>query len=173
MKPVFMAKRSSAVSMQLSCNEQRPRLHSNGSFALLGYVGSLALQSGKSGHGTEKLNRVMSPVHARTCIWSVTSSYSLRQAVLEAGPNARGSRCRNLRLRHRSPSIANNYAVFLQVLHGTQLVEILWYPAAEGCCRSSFRSYHNRALSTDHCGLTDPSSSKLLCAIFGHCSFVC
>ena len=45
-------------------------------------------------------------------VWETSEPY---QAVLEAGPAASGAVVRGLTLRHRSPSVANNYAVFLQV----------------------------------------------------------
>lgn len=45
-------------------------------------------------------------------IWETSEPY---QAVLEAGPDAAGALVRGLTLRHESPSVANNYAVFLPV----------------------------------------------------------
>lgn len=45
-------------------------------------------------------------------VWETSEPY---QAVLEGNPAAGGALVRGLTLRHRSPSVANNYAVFLQV----------------------------------------------------------
>lgn len=47
-----------------------------------------------------------------TVVWETSEPY---QAVLEAGPGAGGTLVRGLTLRHQSPSVANNYAVFLPV----------------------------------------------------------
>ena len=61
-----------------------------------------------SGH--EMLDASVNPVrHVRP-----TALSCLCQAVLEVGPGAKRCCCRGLTLRHRSPSVANNYAVFLQ-----------------------------------------------------------
>ena len=45
-------------------------------------------------------------------VWETSEPY---KAVLEGSPAAGGALVRGLTLRHRSPSVANNYAVFLQV----------------------------------------------------------
>lgn len=45
-------------------------------------------------------------------VWETSEPY---QAVLEGTPAAGGALVCGLTLRHRSPSVANNYAVFLQV----------------------------------------------------------
>ena len=57
-----------------------------------------------------------------TVIWETNEPY---QAVLEARPSAGPARVVGLTLRHRSPSVANNYAVFLLVRCSKTLI-IIW-----------------------------------------------